>query len=293
MILKRALGAALLSTTLFGASASAEGPAALPTDLLSGQASTKLLASEIDVEKLQVSQVQPVMLIDSGARNQIRAAIARSGQLEADAGQKARIDSAVPAIKAPADHGSQGFGFGGSSSELDIISLQYGYMLGMLPIIQATSPEKFKDTLAMLDKLAQVNQFYGPAAQAAIGQFVSAAKQGRLDDKAYMEMLSGATQGMASATNSEVERRHGYLLLGLWSGLTTIAVEAGAVTDNLANSGNTLVMLLKKDAAFGGSDVQLAAKLEAVIAQLKSATPNKAAIHENIQAMLSVEADNK
>jgi hypothetical protein len=284
-----ALSASLLVTAMSGAYAADP----LPADLLSGKAAVKLQPMEGDIQQLQVTKVQPILLSDSGARNQVSAIFSVAANLKTDDAQKARITGAAPAITMPAADGEQGFGFGGSSTELDIVSLQYGYLLGMLPLLQASSPDKFKETVTMFDSLAELNGFYGPEAQAAIKTFVGDAKQGKLNDKAYMEMITGATQGMASATDPSVERRHGYLLLGLWSGLTTLAVEAGAVPENLAASGNTLVMLLEKDAAFGGSDVQLAAKLKLVIAGIKAATPDKAAVQQHIQSMFSVEADKK
>jgi hypothetical protein len=293
--LKRLLSGVLCSALLLSASTlTAQEPVAIPADLLSGKAGTKLGALDYDPMSLKVAKVQPVIFSDSGARTQVSAVASRIPQLQADDAQKARISGSIPAITMPAaDSGEQGFGFGGSSTELDTVSLQYGYLLGMLPIVQAASADKFKETVATLDSLSQLNQFYGPELQAAVKAYLDSAKQGQFNDKAYMEMLGGATQGMASTSDSSVERRHGYLLLGLWSGFASIAVESGSVPENLAASGNTLVMLLEKDAAFGGSDVQLAAKLKLVIAELKNPAPDKAAVQKHIMSFFDVQADQK
>jgi hypothetical protein len=280
---------ALCAFALFGAPSL--GAQELPADLFSGPAAVQLGATTIDPLSLSTAKVQPILLSDSGSRTQVGGVLSQTSQLKASDAQRSRVSASVPSIKAPAASGDQGFGFAGESSEIDTISLQYGYLLGMLPLLQATSPDKFQETLKTLQGVAQLNDLYGKNSQAAIKAFTAAASQGKFDERAYMDMILGGTQDMAAASDSSSERMHGYLVIGLWSGLAMLAAEADAIPAALPSTGNTLVMLLEKDANFGGSDLQLAASLKAVIAELASPSPNKDTLQKHVMAMMEVKAD--
>lgn len=297
--LKR-LGAPLFvlgATTLFSANLMAEAPqqAEVKVDLsamISAEASGKVDAlAEGQLAKLQITTVQPVAFMDTTSGASVQASFQAVEGFSADAAATSRLSSVTPTPKAPpAQDGQEGLGFAGSSRELDILTLQYGYLLGALPMLKAAKGDAFGAYLQDISKMAPLHDKYTPEAKAQIEAYLKSAS-GSFDNQAYLGMLRAATQGIANAQDSNGQRLHGYLLVGLWAGFSTIASESGSVPANLATIGEGLVQMLEKDAKYGGSDQQLATHVNAMAAQLASGQPDKTKITDAVKALLSVSAD--
>jgi hypothetical protein len=244
------------------------------------------------LERMEVVAVQPVIYADSGAGAEVGGAVQRAATMEQDAGRTARLLRNAPLL-APVTLGQaeqEGFGFAGASNAQDIETLRAGYTLGLLPLMQATSADRFKLATAQLAYMPRIEGL-SQDAQRAVDTFVQSAQRGQLDQRAYMAMMTEAMRGIASSEDASVQRRHGYLLVGLWSGLAMLEAETGMVSGRLVESGQALVVLLEQDAAHGGSDLALAASMKAMIAELAQAAPNTDALAIHAARMLKARSD--
>ncbi len=247
-------------------------------------------ASQLDA--LKVSRVQPMAFMDTDSAATVRGSLGAVASLE-------RSDDAMinglPKLTAPAQaSGDQGFGFGGQSGEIDLVSLQYGYILGVLPLLRATSsPEKFQELTAQLDQMAKLHALYTGEVGANAQLLVASAKAGEDNSDAYMNLLQSATRGISQAENVEGERLHGYLLTGMWAGFAQLSTMAGGSNAQVAQIGDGIQHLLMKDASFGGSDQQLAAEVSVISGQLRGDKPDTEAVSRSVQKLLAVGADQK
>ena len=224
---------------------------------------------------LEVSKVQPVLFQSTDDGAQVRAIFGVAQTAEPRADQTLRLKDALVTPEVPEGVGEEGFDFAGDSTQLDVVSLQYGYVLGALPALKQMAPEQFGAMQAKLGAMRKLDAAYSQDTQAQIKAYADALAKGDLDTDAYLGMMRAATRGIAQAGDPAVERRHGYLLLGLWSGLTTLAVETESGTQDLKHTGEALVMMLEKDATYGGSDMALAKKVRAVNAKLGGESPGQ------------------
>jgi hypothetical protein len=240
------------------------------------------------LERMQVTRVQPVVYSHIGARTEMAGVMWRAGQVKATSAQRARL--AVPEL-ASASPSEDGLGFGGSATELDTMSLRYGHVLGLLPLLHAVNPSQFKVTVAQLGQLGALEGEFGAQTRGHIQAFVADAQRGKINSDAYLGMMQGCVQDIAGASDASVERRHGYLLLGLWSGLALTSAESDAVTTGLVSSGRVLIELLEEDAAYGGADRSLANLTRAMTDELAQATPSDEVLAQLAQRMMAVRAD--
>lgn len=273
-------------SAVFGVCLSASGAMAQPAAQIEGNSQLGHLDDGM-LERLQVAQVQPVVYSHVGAKTELAGVMWRASQLKASPAASARL--AAPELAAPSP--AEGLGFGGSATELDTLSLRYGHVLGLLPLMQAVKPEQFKVTAAQLGGLNELEAAFGAQTRGHIAQFVADAQRGKINSDAYLGMMQGCVQDIAATNDSAVQRRHGYLLLGLWSGLALTSAESDAVTTNLVATGRVLVELLEKDAAYGGADQQLANVVRAMTEELAQTTPSDDALAHMAQRMLAVRAD--
>lgn len=145
--------------------------------------------------------------------------------------------------------------------------------------------------LKNLGEMSSFNGIFDRTTRAQIERFVKAARAGQLDHVAYLGMMQAASRGIAQAGDPGVERRHGYLLVGLWSGLAQMSAETGQASAEVIATGHTLTRLLEEDAAHAGSDRAVAASVRAMTAQLDGGAPSSQAIGREIKKMMSVSHD--
>lgn len=293
-----ALASAATLLTAGGVMAEGEpqADAAEPTVSLDGlvaEDATGGALEDADLASLQVTKVQPVVFQSTDAQAEVDGLFGAAANLEEDASQKLRLNEAMPEVSVPEGFADEGFDFAGASTELDVVSLQYGFILASMPLLQAANPDAYKKMSGKLEQLAALNKAFAPGVATLLTSYTGSVKQGKPNAETLVKLLRATTQGMASAGDPAVERRHGYLLLGLWGGLITLSAESGKILPGLVSVGDSMIMMLEKDASFGGSDMQLAAKTKSVVALLKADTLDKAAVTKGVQSMLSVQADQK
>jgi hypothetical protein len=277
----------VMVAAVFGVCLSAGGAVAQPTVQIEVNSQLGHLDDGM-LERLQVARVQPVVYSHVGAKTELAGVMWHASQLKASPAASARLAAPELAVPSPA---AQGLGFAGSATELDTLSLRYGHVLGLLPLMQAIKPEQFKVTVAQLGGLGELEAVFGEHTRGHIAQFVADAQRGKINSDAYLGMMQGCVQDIAATDDSSIQRRHGYLLLGLWSGLALTAAESDAVTTSLVATGRVLVELLEKDAAYGGADQKLANIVRAMTEELAQPTPNDDALAHMAQRMLAVRAD--
>lgn len=294
---RRALAALALCGALLPASSLLADEPAPPVNpsaqLPAGTQSTLEGAQDDLLSSLKVTRVQPVIFTSSDEIASVRAVLSANARAAHGADQKIRVSELPPTITVP-KRGKKGFSFAGASSELDIVSLKYGFMLASLPLLQqASSPEDYEGMLNQLDQLAAIDEVYAAPLAEHIKAYVAAAKAGTMDMEHYMGMLTSATQGMASATDPAIERMHGYLMLGLWSGLVVMAAEADQLAPSLKSQGEALTLLLEKDATYGGSDSLLATQVKLITAELGKPSPTRSTLSSAVREILQVQPDKK
>lgn len=248
---------------------------------------TPLEAGQLDA--LKVEHVQPVAFMDTTSAAQVQASIEAVGQVKNSADLSSRLNAPKPVM--PQGSGDQGMGFAGDSSQVDIVTLQYGYILGALPLLQIAKGDEFQGYVAELQKLSSAHKLYAPAASAQIEAYLKAAATGKIDQVAYMGMLREATQGIANSKDPSGQRLHGYLLMGLWSGFVSMASEAGKVPANIFAIGNALEQLMTQDSSYGSSDQRLAGQLKVLNSVLKEEPISKEKVATSIKVILATKAD--
>lgn len=248
--------------------------------------------AEGQLDALKVDHVQPVAFMDTTSAAQVQASLEAVGQVKNSADLSSRIVATMP-VKPKAQDGQEGLGFAGSSSEVDIMTLKYGYILGALPLLQISKGDEFAAYIKELKQLAGYHKYYTPAASAKIETYLNAAATGKIDQVAYMAMLREATQGIASSKDASGQRVHGYLLMGLWSGLLSMSVESGQLPENINSFGRALEQLLTKDSSYGSSDQRLAGQIKVLNSVLRESPVSKEKVATSIKVILATKADTE
>ncbi|MEC9439842.1 MAG: hypothetical protein VYE40_01930 [Myxococcota bacterium] len=253
---------------------------------------TPELASVEDaqLDNLEIARVQPVVMADQSAELQVSVTFARASKANgANAMDLVQTMQNVEALQAEGEE--EGLDFAGSSNKLDIAALQYGFVLGMAPMMSVLEGQDRAEMLQQLEALSSANALFGNTTRQAIEKYVKSAASGKADHAAFMEMMRAASQDIASSGDPSIERRHGYLLVGLWSGLSRLSAEVGQNSRDLAATGDILVQLLEKDAIYGGSDRELAKQVRLVNAELRKDVPSKEVVRAALAEMVKVSQD--
>ncbi|TNF23386.1 MAG: hypothetical protein EP329_27655 [Deltaproteobacteria bacterium] len=179
-----------------------------------------------------------------------------------------------------------GMAFAGSSSTADIRILQYAFIAGGLAS-NAADPETYKKAVAFLESQREALASLSPALVSACDKYVAAAKAGRIDGESLVKALAAAEQGISAGP----ERAHGYFAVGIWLGISFIAVAAGEPDPDFYGMAVPLATLLEEDATFGGSDRALAKEVRAIGEVLSKPSPDLGALKKHLGAALAVEAD--
>ena len=231
-MMRMALQALFGASLLLGANAAfAEGEAKadVSTDGVvdASVGATAALPEGADLASLEVVKVQPIMFQSTDTMAAVDAVMTSASMASAEEGQAARIMGTMPAVEM-ADMGEEGFDFGGESTQLDIVAMQYAYILGSLPVLFALDKDGFKSTVDGLAQFAPLHGAFSAKTKASLDAYTAALKAGKLDSNQYIQIMLNATQGIASAGSPAEERRHGYLLLGMWAGYVTMSAESFA-----------------------------------------------------------------
>lgn len=246
-------------------------------------------AQTLNLEQLEIAKVQPTAFMDTTSAISMSEMMAYGDAMAPDASLASRVSDAMPARAAQED---QGLGFAGQSTTQDIASLQYGYLLGALPLLQRADKASFDKALLKLEQFASLHSGYQPQTTTAILTYIKGARQGSIDTGAYMNVMRAASEGIAQAKGPDQERRHGYLMVGVWSAMSTMALESGRVPSSLKGIGDALSKMLIKDSSFGGSDRALAAHIQLISEESLSAAPDKARVYKSLKEMMSAKADS-
>ena len=245
--------------------------------------------ASLDLEALSVAKIQPTAFMDSASALAMSELMAYGDAMTPDASRGAHLRDSLP--KPGQDAAHEGLGFAGHSTTLDLSALQYGYMLGALPLLARADALAHQATLIELERLSDLASHLSPQTAQAIATYLKGARAGQLDTGAYMNVMRAASDGLAQAQDASQERRHGYLMVGLWSAMSALAIEAGMTPASLLVLGQSLGQLLERDASFGGSDRALAAQVHLIREQAAAASPDKARVYGAIRAMMGVKSD--
>ena len=231
--------------------------------------------------------VQPVFMVGAEADTAWShvAAQMRMGKPGADAAKAL----AGHGIDAPAK-AEGGFGFAGASSETDIKILHYGIALGFTTALSRIGQGKDAKSIGEgLARAAGLLSSLTPAAQESAKALVALA-MGTAKEDAGTLLAKAVRAGMLGIAAGP-QRAHGYYITGVWAGASVLVGMLGG-SQVWADMGEPLAILLEKDAAFGGSDRELAKHVRAISAQLRGKTPDVRAITASLKAMRAVKADS-
>lgn len=237
------------------------------------------------LESLEVAKVQPTAFTDVRSTQAVGETLARVQDQDASD----QVVDVTGEVASAGDSADEGFGFGGSSTKLDIVSLKYGYMLSTLPLLKGAKLAETAKTLAQLSKL---NGMYSPEVARHLVALVHSAENGGVDAAALTGLMTASAQGIASAADSSGERVHGYLLAGMWMGLAQTTAVLGNSNEGFATLGGSIAQMLEKDASFGGSDRTIALQIRAVSNQLAAAKPDSGKVNAAVKAALATSADS-
>ncbi len=286
--------AALLAAMLFTTPAVAQDAEA---DLsgLNPEAGSIEAFSDVSLDDLETVAVQPIAFTTTTTRREAEvmfSSLANASGPDADvAAIFEGVDFSVSAPKAA--EGDEGLDFAGSSTQADTNALTMGFGLGTLPLMQLQSAETFKNTITSLEALAPtIDTMFSPKVGEATRAFLATSKAGKFDVDTYSAMLASATLGMASSDDPSVQRRHGYLLVGLWMGYSILSAATDTVTESTAQIGDSLILLLVKDASFGSSDKRLAAIVKTATDDIKGGKATASSLMGQAKKMLAVKADS-
>jgi hypothetical protein len=289
------LNAAALIAALFIASPAAAQDAEADLSGVNPEAGTIEAFTDVSLDDLETVAVQPVAFTTTTTRREAEVMFSTLSSAEGpDADVSAIFEGVDFSVSAPAEgEGGEGLDFAGSSTEADTNALTMGFGLGTLPLMQLQSAETFKATVANLESLAPaIDTMFSPKVGEATRAFLATSKAGKFDVNTYTAMLASATLGMASSDDPSVQRRHGYLLVGLWMGYSILSAATDSVTESHAQIGDTLTILLVKDASYGSSDKRIAAVVKSATDDLKGGKATASSLMGQAKKMLAVKADS-
>jgi len=167
---------------------------------------------------------------------------------------------------------TQGFGFAGASTDLDLQIFRLAYLIGSAPSVSDDAAE-----------LAKLMKSYAAGRDA----FARGAGQGRLDATALSNAMKLAEDGIAKGP----ARAHGYFAAGLWLGLSMLSVGLSEPDQTFVSMASPLATLLEEDAEFGGSDRAIAAELRKVATLLASGQVDLTAYKRALTSAFAVKSD--
>ena len=122
---------------------------------------------DAQLENLEVARVQPVVMADQSAELQVSVTFARASRANAaNAMDLAQTMQNVETLQSEGEE--EGLDFAGSSNKLDIAALQYGFVLGMAPMMSVLEGKDRTAMLQQLKSLAGANALFGSTTRAAI-----------------------------------------------------------------------------------------------------------------------------
>lgn len=233
--------------------------------------------------------VQPVFMVGADA-DAAWSSMSEQISLRKSSGDATKALDAAAALVAPKKT-EGGFGFAGHSSDDDIKILRYGIAAGILPVMVKFG--RTKRAAAMAAELDASAGLLGPLTkqtQAAAALLRTLGKSGKADGKLLgMLYASSIRSGMVGIAQGP-QRGHGYYATGVWaSGAVLLALLGGSAV--YADMGEPLAVLLDQDAAFGGSDRQLATMVREIAAEVRKDKPDAAKIMTVIAKMSTVTSD--
>ena len=265
---------AVATACLFGATAQAQ-----PTATLGN-------ADHIDLESLSVSVVQPVASADATTNDEMFRFMSHAETIKQMPGE---FHKSLPELNAAMFvERDAGLGFSGQSTKMDIVSLKIGYMMGALPLVYKKDKVKYNNQLKIINKVAN-STIFDVTTRQQMKRFLTSST--KLNGKAYTAMMSALSKSMAASKTVSGQRKHAYMLVGLWVTLNTMSLATNNTPSYLSNIGNILANMLEKDAAFGSSDKTLARHIRTITKETKKALPNKKAVYGALRAMTKVKKD--
>ena len=207
--------------------------------------------SDADLLGARTVGVLPVLVTGPSAAAWTRLGVSLS--LPVTAADAPRV--AVPAFEPGV---ADGLAFAGTADDADVRILRYGYFLGLMPALVASSNASREATAAKLLGSIDTLTPLGPEVVAAVR--AALARPDEVDGAASARVMALAQRGLADGD----ARKHGYLASGMWLGLTLLAVWQAEVDETLLGMAGPLADLLEEDAAFGGTDRGVAGVLRGV-----------------------------
>jgi hypothetical protein len=240
---------------------------------------------KINLSEYKTVAVQPVLAASNtrGLFESQLAAAASTLTISADRGAAARKTSAKL-------EGGSGFGFAGKAQAADVLLLNIGTTIGMLPTTMNIDPAAAKQRIPQFQAaLTAVKGKVAAEVVKAIELALAAADAG--DFQTTTKALLVAMALSADSIRKGSERPHGYMATGLYVGLATMFIAAGQPTQPLADIAVPLVAYLKQDAVLGGADRKVAAQLEIIAGELVAPAPSLDKTLAAIEAMNAVKPD--
>jgi len=233
------------------------------------------------IGRFETVRVRPVVLASPDATLvPVRLALAVQGGVAS----RERVDAALTAAHVDAE----GMGFAGASTPQDVAALQTGLLVATLPLAESRGAEKLAEAGRLIQRSAEGLPGLQPASRERLQKLAERVAAGTVDGDAVNGVVRAATEGMGEKGK---ERVHGYLLVGIWTGLCTLAAAIETGDADLANMGSALALMLEKDADFGGSDRKLAAEVRKLAAEMRAETPAPEQILAGVAAVLQARPD--
>ena len=292
--MKKLNAAALLAALFIASPVAAEEPT-LDLSGVNPEAGSIEAFSDVSLDDLETVAVQPIAFTTTATRRETEVMFSSLSSAEGPDADVAAIFEGVDfSVSAPEKaEGDEGLDFAGSSTKTDTDALTLGFGLGTLPLMQLQSADAYQKTLANFEGLGDLfDVMFSPKVGAATRAFLATSKAGKFDVDAYTAMLASATLGMASSDDPSVQRRHGYLLVGLWMGYSILSAATDSLNESTAQIGDSLIILLVKDAAYGSSDKRIAAVVKSVTDDIKGGKATASSLMGQAQKMLAVKADD-
>lgn len=252
---------------------------------LASSLTTPAVAGKIDLSEYKTVAVQPV-LSASNTRGQFESTLAAAASELMFTPERA---ASVKERGVPAES-DQGFGFAGHAHQSDIALLSASITLGMLPAGMKIDSAQLAQKVPELKRIvAQLEGKVSPNVTKAL--HLALDYVGARDFQNATKAILVAMAISADSITKGSERQHGYVAVGLYTGLSAMFVAAGQPNKALADLASPLVMLLEQDAVMGGADRAVAAQLELVAAELTSPMPDYNKLRGVIAAMDAVKPD--
>lgn len=246
---------------------------------------TPAYAGKFNLSEYKTVAVQPV-LSASNTRGQFESELAASASTLTFKADRATTMKQLGG-RASAD---SGFGFAGKAQRGDLDLLFAATTLGIVPAAMR------EDAAAVKQKVPEIRQLIavldGKVTPKVIEALNLAASAIEVQDfQNTTKALLVAMALSADAITKGSERQHGYVAVGIYTGIASMFVRAGQPNKALADIGTPLVMLLEQDAALGGADRAIAVQLKVIAGELNNPAPDMKKVLDAITAMDAVKPD--